>query len=47
MPIIEKLSTKGYRVEIRQVDYEFQKGGNQMISISCGMLGKQPLAINY
>ncbi len=47
MPIIEKLSTKGYRAEIRQVDYEFQKGGNQMISISCGMLPKQPSAISY
>ncbi len=47
MPIIEKLSTKGYRVEIRQVDYEFQKGGNQMISISWGMLRKQPSAISY
>ncbi|MGD1702452.1 hypothetical protein [Dapis sp. BLCC M229] len=40
MPIIEQLSTKGYKVEIRQVNYEFQKGGNQMISI-------QPSAISY
>ncbi|MGD1715642.1 SAM-dependent methyltransferase [Dapis sp. BLCC M172] len=47
MPIIEKLSTKGYRAEIREIDYEFQKGGNQMIRISCGMLGKHPLAISY
>lgn len=39
-PIIQKLSTKGYKAEIRQVDYEFQKGGNQMISI-------QLSAINY
>ena len=40
MPIIDKLSTEGYRSEILQVDYEFQKGGNQMISI-------QPSAISY
>ena len=33
MPIIEKLSTKEYRAEIKQVAYEFQKGGNQMVSI--------------
>ncbi|MEM1170218.1 MAG: class I SAM-dependent methyltransferase [Cyanobacteria bacterium P01_H01_bin.35] len=40
MPIIEKLSTKGYRAEIREVDYEFQKGGNQMIII-------EPSAMTY
>ncbi|MDJ0553521.1 MAG: SAM-dependent methyltransferase [Microcoleaceae cyanobacterium MO_207.B10] len=40
MPIIEKLSTKGYRAEIREVDYEFQKGGNQMIII-------EPSAMRY
>ncbi|WP_353734915.1 MULTISPECIES: hypothetical protein [unclassified Okeania] len=32
-PIIEKLTTKGYKAEIKQVTYEFQKGGNQMLQI--------------
>ncbi|MEB3341549.1 SAM-dependent methyltransferase [Okeania sp.] len=38
MPIIAKLSTKGYQAEIKQVDYEFQKGGNQMISIQSSVI---------
>lgn len=32
-PIIEKLTTQGYRAEIKEVTYEFQKGGNQMLQI--------------
>jgi hypothetical protein len=32
--VIEKLSTQGYDVQLKTVDYEFQKGGNQMLSIS-------------
>jgi hypothetical protein len=32
--VIEKLSTQGYDVQVKTVDYEFQKGGNQMLSIS-------------
>lgn len=31
--IIDELSTQGYKLEIQQVDYEFQKGGNQMLCI--------------
>ncbi|MDY7008809.1 MAG: SAM-dependent methyltransferase [Cyanobacteriota bacterium] len=31
--IIEKLTTQGYKAEIKQVVYEFQKGGNQMLQI--------------
>ncbi|MBC6454720.1 MAG: SAM-dependent methyltransferase [Hormoscilla sp. SP5CHS1] len=30
---IRELRQQGYRVEIRQVDYEFQRGGNQMLRI--------------
>ncbi len=31
----EKLFNQGINVEIETVAYEFQKGGNQMIKISC------------
>ena len=33
MPIIEKLTTQGYKAEIKQVSYEFQRGGNQILQI--------------
>lgn len=33
-PIINCLKNKGYSVIIRTVNYEFQKGGNQMLQIS-------------
>ncbi len=33
-PVMSELEARGYRVEIRKVPYEFQKGGNQMLCIS-------------
>ncbi|MGB3511040.1 MAG: hypothetical protein WBA93_17770 [Microcoleaceae cyanobacterium] len=33
LPIIEELAAQGYKAEIKQVAYEFQKGGNQMLQI--------------
>jgi hypothetical protein len=33
-PIVRELSNAGYRTQVRAVDYEFQKGGNQMLIIS-------------
>lgn len=32
-PAIDKLEMRGYKLEIRQVSYEFQKGGNQMLRV--------------
>jgi hypothetical protein len=32
--IIDELSTQGYKLDIKQVGYEFQKGGNQMLKVS-------------
>ncbi|WP_338043248.1 MULTISPECIES: hypothetical protein [Okeania] len=32
-PIIENLTTQGYKAETKQVTYEFQKEGNQMLQI--------------
>jgi hypothetical protein len=32
--IVQELSNAGYRTQVRAVDYEFQKGGNQMLRIS-------------
>lgn len=32
-PVMSELKTRGYQVEIKQVDYEFQKGGNQMLVV--------------
>ncbi len=29
--VINQLSDRGFQVEVRKVDYEFQKGGNQML----------------
>lgn len=33
-PVIAQLQTEGYPIETRMTAYEFQKGGNQMLSIS-------------
>ena len=32
--VMAKLSNKGYDIQVKSVAYEFQKGGNQMLSIS-------------
>lgn len=32
--IVPELSNAGYRTQVKSVDYEFQKGGNQMLIIS-------------
>ena len=32
--VMEDLSDKGYSTQVQTVDYEFQKGGNQMLKIS-------------
>lgn len=37
-PLIQELSSKGMNVELETVDYEFQKGGNQMLKISHSQL---------
>jgi ubiquinone/menaquinone biosynthesis C-methylase UbiE len=33
-PVIEQLREQGFAVAVRQVDYEFQKGGNEMLQVS-------------
>jgi hypothetical protein len=33
MPVTERLVELGYRVELRTVEYEFQKGGNHMLCL--------------
>lgn len=33
-PVIQELSSKGINAKLETVDYEFQKGGNQMLKIS-------------
>ena len=33
-PIVRELANAGYRTQVISVDYEFQKGGNQMLRIS-------------
>lgn len=33
-PLLEQLTAEGYRCEVRQVPYEFQKGGNEMLRAS-------------
>jgi len=35
-PVISELQHRGYTVEIKQVPYEFQKGGNQMLRVTTG-----------
>ena len=34
-PLIQKLEQNGHRCQIETVDYEFQKGGNQMLKVTC------------
>ena len=34
LPVLNKLKQNGYIAEIKQVDYEFQKGGNKLLSVS-------------
>ncbi len=34
LPVSQKLQQDGYKTEIKQVDYEFQKGGNKLLSVS-------------
>lgn len=33
-PVMKELTAQGYSVQIKQVPYEFQKGGNQLLQIS-------------
>lgn len=35
-PVVKEFLAEGYAAEILQVDYEFQKGGNQLLRIRCG-----------
>jgi len=32
-PVMNKLVQEGYQIEVKQVNYEFQRGGNQLLSI--------------
>ena len=32
--VMEELSTQGYKVQVKSVAYEFQKGADKMLSIS-------------
>lgn len=32
-PVLQELATQGYKVQIKPVAYEFQKGGNQLLSV--------------
>lgn len=34
LPVVEELQQSRYKVKIKQVDYEFQKGGNELLSVS-------------
>ena len=33
-PVVSELRTRGYRAETQRVPYEFQKGGNQLLSVA-------------
>jgi hypothetical protein len=33
-PVIGRLRERGYRVEIRRVPYEFQRGGDEMLAVA-------------
>jgi len=35
-PLIKELENQGYAVTVKKVNYEFQKGGNEMLSVSRG-----------
>ena len=32
-PVMQKLTAQGYSIQIKQVPYEFQKGGNQLLQV--------------
>ena len=32
-PVISQLTSRRFQVEVRKVDYEFQKDGNQMLRV--------------
>jgi hypothetical protein len=32
-PLVEELKRKGYQVEFKEVEYEMQRGGNEMMMI--------------
>ncbi|PSB32144.1 SAM-dependent methyltransferase [Chlorogloea sp. CCALA 695] len=34
LPVLQELDNSGYKAGIQQVDYEFQKGGNQLLKVS-------------
>jgi hypothetical protein len=34
LPVLNKLQQNGYIAEVKQVNYEFQKGGNKLLSVS-------------
>ncbi len=34
LPVLQELDNSGYKTEIQQVNYEFQKGGNQLLKVS-------------
>ena len=34
LPLLQELDNSGYKAEIKQVGYEFQKGGNQLLKVS-------------
>ncbi len=34
LQVLQELQKDGYKAEIQQVDYEFQKGGNKLLSVS-------------
>lgn len=35
-PAVDELRARGYRAETQRVSYEFQKGGNQLLSVVAG-----------
>ncbi|MBW4665274.1 MAG: SAM-dependent methyltransferase [Chroococcus sp. CMT-3BRIN-NPC107] len=34
LPVLQELQQNGYTAEIKQVDYEFQKGGNKLLKVT-------------
>ncbi len=38
-PVVDTLRERGYRVEVRRVPYEFQRGGNEMLWVGEGQSG--------
>ena len=39
--VVRVLKEDGYECEIKKVDYEFQKGGNQMLRVKSSNNGRQ------